>query len=32
MRTLWIARTRANLDNPVAEALIRLIRERPPAA
>lgn len=31
MRTLWIARTRANLDNPVAEALIRLIRERPPA-
>ncbi len=32
MRTLWIARTRANLDNPVAEAFIRLIRERVPAA
>ncbi|MGB5202008.1 MAG: LysR family transcriptional regulator [Sedimenticolaceae bacterium] len=30
MRTLWIARTRANLDNPVAEAFIRLIRERLP--
>jgi DNA-binding transcriptional LysR family regulator len=27
-RTLWIARTRANLDNPVAEAFIELIRER----
>ena len=32
MRTLWIARTRANLDNPVAEAFIKLIRERVPAA
>lgn len=30
-RTLWIARTRANLDNPVAEAFIKLIRERVPA-
>ncbi|MCB1787905.1 MAG: LysR family transcriptional regulator [Gammaproteobacteria bacterium] len=30
MRTLWIARTRANLDNPVAEALIRLIRDQVP--
>jgi DNA-binding transcriptional LysR family regulator len=30
MRTLWIARTRANLDNPVAEAFIRLLRERLP--
>lgn len=29
-RTLWIARTRANLDNPVAEALIDLIRDRVP--
>ncbi|WP_078118364.1 LysR family transcriptional regulator [Thiosocius teredinicola] len=29
-RTLWIARTRANLDNPVAEAFIKLIRERVP--
>ncbi len=28
MRTLWIARTRANIDNPVAEAFIHLIRER----
>jgi len=28
MRTLWIARTRANIDNPVAEAFIWLIRER----
>jgi len=27
-RTLWIARTRANLDNPVAEAFIKLIRQR----
>jgi DNA-binding transcriptional LysR family regulator len=27
MRTLWIARTRANIDNPVAEAFVRLIRE-----
>jgi DNA-binding transcriptional LysR family regulator len=31
-RTLWIARTRAYLDNPVAEAFIKLIRERVPAA
>ena len=31
MRTLWIARTRANLDNPVAEAFIKLIREQPPS-
>jgi DNA-binding transcriptional LysR family regulator len=31
-RTLWIARTRANLDNPVAEAFIKLIRELAPAA
>jgi DNA-binding transcriptional LysR family regulator len=30
MRTLWIARTRANLDNPVAEAFIKLIREQVP--
>lgn len=30
MRTLWIARTRANLDNPVAEAFIKMIRERVP--
>jgi DNA-binding transcriptional LysR family regulator len=30
MRTLWIARTRANLDNPVAEAFIGLLRERLP--
>jgi DNA-binding transcriptional LysR family regulator len=30
-RTLWIARTRANLDNPVAEAFIKLIRDRVPA-
>ena len=29
-RTLWIARTRANLDNPVAEAFIKLIREQVP--
>lgn len=29
-RTLWIARTRANLDNPVAEAFIKLIRELAP--
>jgi DNA-binding transcriptional LysR family regulator len=27
-RTLWIARTRANLDNPVAEAFIQLLRAR----
>ncbi|KPK37212.1 MAG: hypothetical protein AMJ69_12225 [Gammaproteobacteria bacterium SG8_47] len=27
-RTLWIARTRANLDNAVAEAFIRLLREK----
>jgi DNA-binding transcriptional LysR family regulator len=32
MRTLWIARTRANLDNPVAEAFIGMIRDRAPAA
>ncbi len=25
-RTLWIARTRSNLDNPVAEAFIQLLR------
>jgi len=25
-RTLWIARTRATLDNPVAEAFITLLR------
>lgn len=31
MRTLWIARTRDNLDNPVAEAFIRLLRDRVPA-
>lgn len=31
-RTLWIARTRANLDNPVAEAFIELIRERVPGS
>lgn len=30
MRTLWIARTRANLDNPVAEAFIALIRDHVP--
>ncbi|MGB5450846.1 MAG: LysR substrate-binding domain-containing protein [Sedimenticolaceae bacterium] len=29
-RTLWIARTRTNLDNPVAEAFIKLIRELVP--
>ncbi|MEW8013585.1 MAG: LysR family transcriptional regulator [Candidatus Sedimenticola endophacoides] len=27
-RTLWIARTRANLDNAVAEAFIQLLRQR----
>jgi DNA-binding transcriptional LysR family regulator len=27
-RTLWIARTRANLDNVVAEAFVRLLREK----
>lgn len=27
MRTLWIARTRANLTNPVAEAFIELLRD-----
>ena len=27
-RTLWIARTRANLDNPVAEAFIALLRNQ----
>jgi DNA-binding transcriptional LysR family regulator len=26
-RTLWIARSRTNLNNPVAEAFIRLLRE-----
>ena len=31
-RTLWIARTRANLDNPVAEAFIKLIRELVPGS
>lgn len=31
-RTLWIARTRANLDNPVAEAFIKLIREQVPGS
>jgi len=31
MRTLWIARTRSNLDNPVAEAFIGMIREHAPA-
>jgi len=31
-RTLWIARTRANLDNPVAEAFIALIREQVPGS
>ena len=28
-RTLWIARTRSNLDNRVAEAFIQLLREYP---
>jgi len=28
-RTLWIARTRSNLDNRVAEAFIQLLRENP---
>jgi DNA-binding transcriptional LysR family regulator len=28
-RTLWIARTRSNLDNPAAEAFIALIRDKP---
>jgi DNA-binding transcriptional LysR family regulator len=32
MRTLWIARTRANIDNPVAEAFIRVIRDAGAAA
>lgn len=32
MRTLWIARTRANLDNPVAEAFIALIRDLAPVS
>lgn len=27
-RTLWIARTRSNLNNPVAEAFIKLLREK----
>lgn len=31
-RTLWIARTQANLDNPVAEAFIKLIRKQIPQA
>lgn len=31
-RTLWIARTRANLDNEVSEAFIKLIRERVPVS
>jgi DNA-binding transcriptional LysR family regulator len=30
MRTLWIARTRSNLDNPVAEAFIGMIRTHAP--
>lgn len=30
-RTIWIARTRANLDNPVAEAFIQLLRGHPAA-
>lgn len=29
-RTLWIARTRNNLDNPVAEAFIKLLRQQEP--
>lgn len=31
-RTLWIARTRSNLNNAVAEAFIQQLRERGPAA
>ncbi|MCB1792792.1 MAG: LysR family transcriptional regulator [Gammaproteobacteria bacterium] len=31
MRTLWIARTRANLDNPIAEAFITMIRSQVPS-
>lgn len=31
-RTLWIARTRSNLDNPAAEAFIALIRDTPQSA
>jgi DNA-binding transcriptional LysR family regulator len=31
MRTLWIARTRSSIDNPVAEAFVALIRENAPA-
>lgn len=31
-RTLWIARTRNNLDNPVAEAFIDLIRAQVPGS
>ena len=31
MRTLWIARTRSNIDNPVAEAFIGMIRAHAPA-
>ncbi len=30
MRTLWIARHRANIDHPVADALISVIREEKP--
>jgi len=29
LRTLWIARTRSNLNNPVAEAFIGLLRMPP---
>ena len=29
MRTLWIARNKKQLDHPVAEAFIRLLRENP---
>jgi DNA-binding transcriptional LysR family regulator len=28
-RTIWIARTRSNLNSPVSEALIQLLREKP---
>ena len=31
MRTLWIARTRSNIDNPVAEAFIGMIRAQAPS-
>lgn len=30
-RTLWIARTRASFDNPVADVFVELLRERTPA-